>query len=502
MSLVGKSIGEIRKLLEDKEASAKEIFEAHYHHIDQHDARIGAFITTTRELALKQANSIDELVRKGEKLPALAGVPVALKDNLCVAGYPTTCASKILASFHAIAESTAVRQLFAAGAVCLGKANMDEFAMGSSTENSSVKVTHNPWNPEYVPGGTSGGSSAAVSAGFSTVALGSDTGGSVRQPASLCGVVGMKPTYGLVSRFGLVAYASSLDQIGPLARSVEDAARTLAVIAGHDPKDSTSLADWKAGGANDFDKLLSELPRCENVKGWRIGIIKELTGEGYEPEVEKAIENAAKAFEQLGATVDKVSIPRAKEALSVYYIICTAEASSNLARYDGVKYGLRDTSQPDVISMNSFTREEGFGPEVKRRIMLGTYVLSSGYYDAYYKKAQQVRRLLCEDFEKIFKDYDFVICPTSPTVAFKIGDKTADPLTMYLQDVASIPVNLAGLPAISIPAGSGRNDLPIGLQMIGPPLGDAKLLRAAYAFEKATPFHTKRPELLSLAQTK
>jgi aspartyl-tRNA(Asn)/glutamyl-tRNA(Gln) amidotransferase subunit A len=502
MNLIGKSVNEIRQLLANKQASAKEIVEAHYRHIDEHDAKIGAFITTTRELALKQAQKVDDLVKKGDQLPPLAGVPVALKDNLCVSGYPTTCASKILKDFVPNYESTAVRRLFDAGAICMGKANLDEFAMGSSTENSAVQLTHNPWNTDYVPGGSSGGSCAAVTAGFTTIALGSDTGGSIRQPASLCGVVGMKPTYGFVSRFGLVAFASSLDQIGPLARSVEDAARTLAVIAGHDPHDSTSLSDWKAGGENDLDKLLSELSTINNIKGFRVGIIEELTGEGNEPEVRDAITNAASIFEKLGAHVDKVSIPRAKNALPVYYIICTAEASSNLARYDGVKYGLRDASKKDILSMYTSTRHEGFGAEVKRRIMLGTYVLSSGYYEAYYKKAQQVRRLLCEDFEKIFKNYDFVISPTSPTVAFKIGDKTADPLSMYLSDVASIPINLAGLPAISIPAGSGKYNLPIGLQLIGPPLAEAKLLRAAYAFEQSTQYHTKRPELLSLAQAR
>lgn len=502
MNLIGKSVGEIRQLLANKQASATEIVEAHYGHIEEHDKQIGAFITTTRDLALKQAQRIDDLVKKGEPLPALAGVPVALKDNLCVNGIPTTCASDILKGFVPNFESTAVRRLFDAGAICMGKANLDEFAMGSSTENSAIKPTHNPWNTDYVPGGSSGGSCAAVTAGFTTIALGSDTGGSIRQPASLCGVVGMKPTYGVVSRYGLVAFASSLDQIGPLARSVEDTARTLAVIAGHDPFDSTSLKDWKADGQNDLDALISQLSTIDNAKGLRIGIIEELTGDGNEPEVRDAITNAASVFEKLGAKVDKVSIPRSKNALPVYYIICTAEASSNLARYDGVKYGLRDSSQKDVISMYTATRHEGFGAEVKRRIMLGTYVLSSGYYDAYYKKAQQVRRLLCEDFEKIFKNYDLVISPTSPTVAFKIGDKTADPLSMYLSDVASIPVNLAGLPAISIPAGSGKNNLPIGLQLIGPPLADAKLLRAAYAFEQSTQYHTKRPELLTSAQAR
>jgi len=499
-NLLLKSVGEIRQLLERKEASAQEIVDAHYRHVDSKETEIGAFVLITRELALKQAQRIDELVKRGDPLPPLSGVPVAIKDNLCVPGGPTTCGSKMLKNFLPNYQSTAVGRLFDAGAICIGKTNMDEFAMGSSTENSAIQITRNPWNHSYVPGGSSGGSCAAVTAGFTTIALGSDTGGSVRQPASFCGIVGMKPTYGLVSRFGLVAFASSLDQIGPLAYSVEDTARTLAVIAAHDPSDSTSLPDGENGGDNDLVKLVKNLHNVDGLKGFRVGVIEELLGEGNEPEVSRAIESAAKTLEKLGAQVDKVSIPRAKNAVAVYYIIATAEASSNLARYDGVKYGYRESSQKDIISMYNSTRHDGFGAEVKRRIMLGTYVLSSGYYDAYYKKAQQVRKLLADDFRKIFSGYDFVISPTSPTVAFKFGEKTLNPLSMYLSDVASIPVNLAGLPAISIPAGSGKNDLPIGLQMIGPPLGDAKLLTAAYAFEQATEFHRKRPSMLAEAK--
>jgi len=497
MTTIGKSIRDIQQLLKTKEISAKDIVKEHYQFISEHEPEIQAFNCLTEDLAFKQAEEVDQKIKAGAKLPPLAGIPLALKDNLCVPGYPTTCSSKILENFVPTYHSTAVQRLFDAGALSIGKTNLDEFAMGSSTENSAFKLTRNPWNTKYVPGGSSGGSCAAVTAGFSTIGLGSDTGGSVRQPASFCGIIGMKPTYGVVSRYGLIAFASSLDQIGPFARTVEDTAHVLAAMAGHDPNDSTSLPDWKANGENDFDALLESLPNCRDLKGKRIGIIEELSGQGNEPEVQAAIDKAAKTFESLGATVELVSIPRAKNALPVYYIICTAEASANLARFDGVRFGYRNGDMKDIVSMYNSTRQEGFGAEVKRRIMLGTYVLSSGYYDAYYKKAQQVRRLLCEDFEKIFKQCDFVICPTSPTVAFQFGDKTADPLSMYLSDIASIPINLAGLPAVSIPCGFGKGGLPIGLQLVGAPLTDARLLKAAYAFEQATDFHMKRPSLLA-----
>jgi aspartyl-tRNA(Asn)/glutamyl-tRNA(Gln) amidotransferase subunit A len=502
MNLLVKTIKEIGTLLSTKAVSAQELVEAHYQHIDQHEQEIGAFLAVTKDLAFAQARRIDALVKAGEALPPLAGVPVALKDNLCVRDEKTTCASKVLADFIPSYEATAVTKLFEAGAICLGKTNMDEFAMGSSTENSAFKLTRNPWDLSYVPGGSSGGSCAAVTAAFSTLALGSDTGGSVRQPASFCGVVGMKPTYGLVSRFGLVAFASSLDQIGPLARTVEDTAKLLAVIAGHDEHDSTSIPDDRPGGANDLRRSLLNWYQTKDLKGMRIGVIEELVGEGNEPEVQAAVVQSAKTLELLGASVENVSVPRAKDALPVYYIIATAEASSNLARYDGVKYGYRDKHAGDLLTMYTDTRQAAFGAEVKRRIMLGTYVLSSGYYDAYYKKAQQVRRLLANDFEKIFQTFDLVICPTSPSVAFKFGDKTEDPLSMYLSDIASIPINLAGLPALSIPAGFGKNGLPIGLQMIGPALGDAKLLKAAFAFEQASEFHKRLPPLLAQLQNR
>jgi aspartyl-tRNA(Asn)/glutamyl-tRNA(Gln) amidotransferase subunit A len=499
-NLVGRSISEIQSLLKNKDVSATEIVKAHYDHIESVEKEVRAFNHLTKELAMTQAKRIDEMLRAKEALPPLAGVPVAIKDNMCVAGYPTACGSKILENYVPTFQSTAVEALFDAGALCIGKSNLDEFAMGSSTENSAFEPSRNPWNTKYVPGGSSGGSAAAVAAGFTTIALGSDTGGSVRQPASFCGIVGMKPTYGLVSRFGLVAFASSLDQIGPFARSVADVAITLAAIAVHDPKDSTSLPDPTDGGKNDLWALTKQLNDKCDLSKMKIGIIEELSGEGNEAEVRQAISNAADVFTKLGAKVDPVKVPRAKNALPVYYILATAEASANLARYDGVKYGYRTKDSKDLLTMYFNSRQSGFGAEVKRRIMLGTYVLSSGYYDAYYKKAQQVRQLLSEDFRKIFQNYDFVICPTSPSVAFQFGDKTGDPLTMYLSDVASIPVNLAGLPGISIPCGFGKGNMPIGLQLIGPPLSDAPLLRAAHAFEQSTDFHLKHPSLLAQAK--
>ena len=452
--LVGRSTSELRKLLKDKSVSSLEILRAHQEHIEHLDKDIQAFLCLTPELAEQQAKSVDAMIARGDELPALAGIPVALKDNMCVPGYRTTCGSQILKDFVPPHQSTAVTRLFEAGAICIGKTNMDEFAMGSSTENSSFKPTYNPWDKNHVPGGSSGGSAAAVSAGFSVIALGSDTGGSIRQPASLCGVVGMKPTYGTVSRFGLVAYASSLDQIGPLARSVEDAAITLSVIAGHDKRDSTSLSKYSFGEIN-YAKGLRESSAEELVAGLKIGIIKELNGDGIDDDVKNTVRETAEIFTKLGAKVEEVSIPTAKHALPVYYIIATAEASANLSRYDGVRYGFRDEDAEDIVSMYMSTRSQGFGSEVKRRIMLGTYALSTGFYDAYYKKAQQVRRLMKEDFNKVFSNYDLVICPTSPTVAFKVGEKTADPLTMYLTDIATIPANLAGLPGISLPAGFG-----------------------------------------------
>ncbi len=488
--LVGKSVQELRALLGGKAVSAREVLAAHRQHIDSVEPELQAFNCLTEDLAARQAARVDKLIADGEVLPPLAGVPIALKDNICVPGYPTTCSSRILESYRPPYQATVAERLQEAGAIFVGKTNLDEFAMGSSTENSGFKPTRNPWNTAMVPGGSSGGSAVAVASGMSVIALGSDTGGSIRQPASFCGVAGMKPTYGRVSRFGLVAFASSLDQIGPLGRCLEDVAITLSVISGHDGKDSTSLS-------LPVPEYVKEL--TGDVEGLRIGVISELTGQGMDAEVLESVELAARQLGQLGAGVEEVSLPATRHALAVYYLIATAEASANLARYDGVKYGYRHRQAEDLLSMYRASRQEGFGVEVKRRIMLGTYALSSGYYDAYYKKAQQVRRLIKEEFDRAFARFDLLVCPTSPTVAFEFGARTGDPLQMYLSDIATIPVNLAGLPGISIPCGFGKSGLPIGLQLIGPTLGDAQVLRAAHAFEQATEFHKKRSPVLSAA---
>ncbi len=484
--LVGLSIRELRALLLEKQVSARDVLSAHLSHVQAVEPQISAFTTICGELAESQADAVDRKIASGEDSGALGGIPVALKDNICVAGYTTTCSSRILSNYVPPYEATVTTRLVSAGALIIGKTNMDEFAMGSSTENSAFKLTCNPWDTKTVPGGSSGGSAAAVCAGETVVALGSDTGGSIRQPASFCGVAGIKPTYGLVSRFGLVAFASSLDQIGALGRCVLDLATTLGVIAGHDKRDSTSFDQPVPDFAADLD--------CQ-VRGLRIGIVTELTGEGIDQEVNLAIAAAVKTFESLGATVEEVSLPNSRHALAVYYLIATAEASANLARYDGVKYGYRAPAD-DIVSMYCQTRSHGFGPEVKRRIMLGTYALSSGYYEAYYKKAQQVRRLIKDDFDRAFADFDVLVCPTSPTCAFAFGAKTDDPLQMYLSDIATIPANLAGVPGISIPCGFGAGGLPIGLQLVGPALSDARLLQAAHAFETATDYHTKRSPVL------
>ncbi len=488
--LIGKSIRELKSLLAAREVSAREVLSAHTHQIDSCEPQLQAFISLTLPLAEKQAERVDTAISAGEELPLLAGIPVVLKDNMCVSGYKTTCASKILENFVPPYNAFVVERLQNAGALIVGKTNLDEFAMGSSTENSAFKSTANPWNTKTVAGGSSGGSAAAVASGCSVVALGSDTGGSIRLPASFCGVVGMKPTYGLVSRFGLVAFASSLDQIGPFGRQVEDVAFTLSAISGHDRRDSTSL-DQPAG---DYVAALNK-----GVAGLKIGVISELTGSGIDGEVNDAVSAAAKTFASLGAQVNEVSLPNSKHALAVYYLIATAEASANLARYDGVKYGLRDMAANDLLSMYCSTRAQGFGPEVKRRIMLGTYALSSGYYDAYYKKAQQVRRLIKQDYDRAFERFDLLLCPTSPSVAFEFGSKTDDPLQMYLSDIATIPANLAGIPGISLLCGFGQGGLPIGLQLLGPSLGDAVLLQAAHAFESATQFHKQKSPVLSAA---
>lgn len=481
------SIRELHQQLVTKERSAVEIATETLAEIEQLEPKVQAFLSITADCALATAKQVDDKIAAGEDISLLEGIPIGIKDNMCTKGVKTTCGSQILANFLPPYESTVTQKLKDAGAVMVGKTNLDEFAMGSSTENSAFKVTANPWDLTRVPGGSSGGSAAAVAAGECVVALGSDTGGSIRQPASLCGVVGLKPTYGLVSRFGLVAFGSSLDQIGPFARSVEDAAILLGAIAGHDPADSTSLKVE----IPDYTKFLQ--PDFKS-KGLKVGVIKETFGEGLDANVADAVQKAIAVLEELGAEVKEISCPRFRYGLPVYYIIAPSEASANLARYDAVKYGMRQEAD-NLVDMYTSTRATGFGKEVKRRIMLGTYALSAGYYDAYYLKAQKVRTLIKQDFEKAFADVDILVCPTSPTTAFKAGDKTTDPLSMYLLDLMTIPVNLAGLPGISIPCGFDKQGLPIGLQLVGNVLREDVLFHAAYAYEQATEWHKQQPSL-------
>ena len=443
--------------------------------IDAREGEIHAFNHVMADEARAAARAVDEAVASGRDPGPLAGVPVALKDNLCTRGIPTTCSSRILENWRPPYDATVVTRLRAAGAVPVGKTNLDEFAMGSSTENSAFGPTRNPHDTSRVPGGSSGGSAAAVAAGFAPIALGSDTGGSIRQPAALCGVVGVKPTYGLVSRYGLVAFASSLDQIGPFATTVEDAALALEVIGGHDPYDSTSIAQPAPA-------LLGALG--QGVQGLRVGVLRELL-EGTAADVAARVEDAARQLEKAGAVVGEASVPATAYGLSAYYLIAPAEASSNLARYDGVRYGLR-VDAVDTERMNAATRAAGFGPEVKRRIMLGTYALSAGYYDAYYGQAQRVRTLIIRDFAAAYEQFDLLLSPTSPTTAFALGAKAADPLTMYLSDVCTIPSNLAGQPALSVPFGTGADGLPVGVQVLAPALGEVAMFRAAAALEEAS----------------
>jgi aspartyl-tRNA(Asn)/glutamyl-tRNA(Gln) amidotransferase subunit A len=466
--------------------SARDVLEQHLAQIDAREADVHAFNLVTADAARARADEIDAAVARGDNPGPLAGVPIALKDNLCTRGVPTTCSSRILEGWVPPYDATVVQRVHAAGAVVVGKTNLDEFAMGSSTENSAFGPTRNPHDLARVPGGSSGGSAAAVAAGFAALALGSETGGSVRQPAALCGVVGVKPTYGLVSRYGLVAFASSVDQIGPFGADVADAAALLEVIAGHDPCDSTSIPEPAPA-------LLASLN--EGVAGLRIGILEELTDyEGVQPDVRDAVEAAAAALEEAGAKTERVSVPSTVYGLPAYYLITPAEASSNLARYDGVRYGLRVDGN-DVSEMNANTRDAGFGREVKRRIMIGTYALSAGYYDAYYGQAQRVRTLITREFDAAYERFDALLAPTSPTVAFALGAKTADPLTMYLNDVCTIPTNLAGHAAISVPYGaavpddapSGTPALPIGVQVLAPAQGEAVMFRVARAIEQAAP---------------
>ncbi|MGB9802224.1 Asp-tRNA(Asn)/Glu-tRNA(Gln) amidotransferase subunit GatA [Desulfofundulus sp.] len=476
---------ELHDLLIKKEISAEEVCRAVFNRIDNVEDKIKAYVTLTREKAFDRARKIDRQIAAGEKLSPLAGIPVAIKDNMCTRGVRTTCSSKILYNFIPPYNATVVEKLEAAGTVMVGKTNMDEFAMGSSTENSGFFVTANPWDLERVPGGSSGGSAAAVAAGEAITALGSDTGGSIRQPAALCGVVGLKPTYGAVSRYGLVAFASSLDQIGPFTRDVTDCALMLNAICGHDPMDSTSAPR----DIPDFTSCLRD-----DVKGLKIGVPREYMGEGIDPAVKEIIGQAIKLLASLGAEIEETTLPHSRYALPTYYLIAPAEASSNLARYDGVRYGYRAEDARDVVDMFMKTRSRGFGPEVKRRIMLGTYALSAGYYDAYYLKALKVRTLIKQDFDRAFERFDVLLAPTTPSPAFKRGEKTDDPLQMYMSDICTLAVNLAGIPGISVPAGF-VDGLPVGMQLIGRPFGEGTLLRVAYTFEQHTDYHRRRPSL-------
>ncbi|MFC5406888.1 Asp-tRNA(Asn)/Glu-tRNA(Gln) amidotransferase subunit GatA [Cohnella soli] len=485
MSLFDLKLSEVHNRLQHKQLSVSELVEHAFERISGTDERIGAFLALNEEGAREQAKALDVQIADGGERGLLFGLPAGIKDNIVTEGLRTTCGSKFLANHDPIYDAAVVTKLHAAQSVTIGKLNMDEFAMGGSNENSAFGVVRNPWDLERVPGGSSGGSAASVAAGQVYFSLGSDTGGSIRQPAAYCGVVGLKPTYGLVSRFGLVAFASSLDQIGPITKNVEDSAYVLQAIAGHDERDSTSakvdIPDYTAALTGD-------------VKGLRIGVPKEYLGQGIDPQVKERVLEALKVYESLGATWEEISLPHTEYAIATYYLLASSEASSNLARFDGVRYGVRADNPANLIDLYRKSRSEGFGPEVKRRIMLGTYALSSGYYDAYYKKAQQVRTLIKRDFDQAFEKYDLIVGPTAPTPAFKLGAQVGDPLTMYLNDICTIPVSLAGVPAISIPCGMA-DGLPVGLQIIGKPFDESTVLRAAHAFESQTGFHASRPAL-------
>jgi aspartyl-tRNA(Asn)/glutamyl-tRNA(Gln) amidotransferase subunit A len=490
MNLHTLTIAQAKDLLDKKEISSVELTRAFLDRIDKYDNTISAFITVDPDLALKQAQQADRIIAKGEN-QAFTGIPVALKDVLCTKGVKTTCASKILENFVPQYDATVVEKFKAQDAVLIGKANMDEFAMGSSTENSAFFVTRNPWNTDYVPGGSSGGSAAAVAARFCAGAVGTDTGGSIRQPASHCGVVGLKPTYGRVSRFGVVAYASSLDQVGPITRDVRDTAMMLNLMGGHDPKDSTSSPEQMP----DFLKGIAMFKE-QGLSGMTAGIPKEfLSLEGIDPDVKTMFENARKTLEGLGVAIKEISLPHTNYAVAAYYIIAPCEASANLARFDGVRYGVRDMDANDIMEMYKKTKSKGFGLEVQRRIIIGTYSLSSGYYDAYYGRASQVRALIMDDFKRAFESCDIILSPVAPTPAFKIGEKVEDPLTMYLSDIFTLSCNLAGVPGISVPAGISSTGLPMGLQMMARHFDEMSLIRAGYGFEQAVGKHPDPPEL-------
>ena len=467
------------------DVKAREIVRAYDLRINHVEPRVNAYVTRAgKESLAVAADALDENLKGWRKTQPMMAMPIAIKDNICTEGMKTTCASKMLANFVPPYDATVVAKLRAQGFLLIGKTNLDEFAMGSSTENSAFGPTHNPWNLKCVPGGSSGGSAAAVAADECVAALGSDTGGSIRQPAALCGVVGLKPTYGRVSRYGLVAFASSLDQIGPITKDVADAAILLTVIAGHDPLDSTSAAV----PVPDYTRVFKR----KDLRKVRVGVPMEYFAEGLDPQIEQAVGVALGELKELGAEIKEIKLPMTGAAVATYYLIATAEASSNLARYDGVRYGLRGSSSKDLLDLYLTTRQEGFGPEVKRRIMLGTYALSAGYYDAYYGKAQAVRTLIKQDFQAAFKEVDLIVTPVTPTPAFKLGEKTNDPLQMYLSDIYTISVNLAGLPALALPCGLSSTGLPIGMQIIGRPFEEETMFRAGYVYEQATPWHMKR----------
>ena len=487
MDITSLTVHELMEKLEKNELTSEEITKAYVDRINDKEKDVKAFVTTTCDDAMERAKEIDNKKENGEKLSPYAGIPIGIKDNMCTKGVRTTCSSKMLENFISPYDATVIEKLNDEGIFSLGKLNMDEFAMGASTEYSYFKKTSNPWNLNTVPGGSSGGSAAAVAAELVPWALGSDTGGSIRQPASFCGVVGLKPTYGLVSRYGLVAFASSLDQIGPITKDVRDAAMLLNIIAGHDERDTTSYEAPK----KDYVKALKN-----DVKGLKIGIPKEYFGEGINPEVKAKLEEAIETYKKLGAEVEEFSLDIATYALATYYIIACAEASSNLGRFDGIRYGYRTENFSNLKELYRNSRSEGFGPEVKRRIILGTYVLSSGYYDAYYKKAQQVRTLVKKEFDRAFEKYDVLLTPTSPTVAFEIGTRSNNPLEMYLADICTVSVNIAGLPGISIPCGVNSEGMPIGMQLIGNKFEEEKILNAAYTFEQEYKFRDKyKPDL-------
>lgn len=486
MDITELTVHELQEKLNSKELTITDITKAYINRIEEKEKDVQAFVTTLTEEAIKQAKDIQAKVDNGEITGEFAGIPIGIKDNMCTKGVKTTCSSKMLENFIAPYDATVVEKLNDENMIDLGKLNMDEFAMGGSTEYSYFKKTKNPWNLNKVPGGSSGGSAAAVAANLVPWALGSDTGGSIRQPSSFCGVVGLKPTYGLVSRYGLVAFASSLDQIGPITKDVKDAAMLLNIIAGHDEKDTTSSNKPKV----DYTKALKN-----DVKGLKIGIPKEFFGQGINEEVKESLESAIEKYKELGAEIEEFSLDIARYSLATYYIVACAEASSNLGRFDGIRYTYRTPEFKNLKELYKKSRSEGFGPEVKRRIILGTYVLSSGYYDAYYKKAQQVRTLVMKEFDKAFQKFDVILTPTSPTVAFDIGSKTDNPLEMYLADICTVSVNIAGLPGISIPCGVDKEGMPIGMQLIGNKFSEETILNAAYTFEQKVKFREKyKPE--------